>query len=214
MPLYPPSGGGAAGALLIANNLSELAGAPGAARSNLGLGGGAQQSAGTPTGALAEVLPAGACAASGGSALTAGVLIVNLVRPLGPITVTNVGIWLTTAGVTSSGANGLALYTEAGVLIDQTADLSTAFAAGTGYTEAPLSLGTTTLSANTSYYVGVLSHFSGTVPKAAAAVAGQAIPVIKGHYVSLTKTSMTSFPSSFTPSSLSISTATYYMALT
>jgi hypothetical protein len=213
MPYYPPSGGGAAGALLAVNNLSDV-GSAASSRTSLGLGGGAQQSAGTPTGALAEVLPVYACGVSGGSPLTAGVLILNLIRPVGPITVTNLGIWLTLAGVTSSGANGLALYTEAGTLIDQTADLSTAFAAGTGYTEAPLSGGTQNLSANTNYYVAVLSHFSGTTPKAAAAVAGQVIPVVKSHYPSLTKSAMSAFPSSFTPSSYATATAAYYMALT
>lgn len=207
-----PTSASSIGGLLAANNLSDVGNAS-TARTNLALGTQAQQNAGTITGAMVEVLPTYACAASGGSTLTAAVLILNLVRPLGPITVTNIGIWLTTAGVTSSGANGLALYTEAGVLIDQTADLSTAFAS-TGYTEAALSLGPQTLSANTSYYIGVLSHFSGTAPKAAAALAGQVVPVIKGHYASLTKSSTATFPSSFTPSTYTTSTAAYYMTLT
>lgn len=214
MPLFLPGGGGGGttGALLAANNLADVSSAS-ASRSSLGLGSLAQQSAGTITGALAEVLPAYACSASAGSPLTAAVLILNLVRPLGPVTVTNLGIWLTAAGVTASGANGLALYTEAGVLIDQTADLSTAFASP-GYVESALSLGPQALAANTSFYVAALAHFSGTMPKAAAAIAGAAIPVVKGHYASLTKTSTATFPSSFTPSSLTASTAAYYMTLT
>lgn len=211
MPLYPPPGGGSAGALLAVNNLNDV-GNVATSRSSLGLGSAAQQSAGAITGVLAEVLPIYQCATSGGSALTAGVLILNLIRPLGPITVTNLGVWLTTAGVTSSGANGLALYTEAGVLIDQTADLTSAFG-GTGYIESPLSGGPQQLAANTSYYIAVLSHFSGTTPKAAAGVAGQAIPAVKGHYASLTKSSISAFPSSFTPSTYSVSTAAYYMGL-
>lgn len=197
--------------LVIANNLSDLASVA-TARTNLGLGASAQQGATGRVGVLAEVLPAYACSVSGGSTLTAGVLILNLIRPDGPITATNLGVWLTTAGVTASGANGLALYTEAGVLIDQTADLSAIFTTA-GYQESPLSLGTQQLSANTSYYIGLLSHYSGTVPRAAAALAGAAIPVIKGHYLSLSKTAMTSFPSSFTPSTLTTSTAAYYMTM-
>ena len=198
--------------LTTANNLSELAASPAAARGNLGLGSYAQQNAGSATGVLAEMLPAHQCATSGGSPLSAAVLILNLIRPTGPITVTNLGIWLTLAGVTASGANGLALYTEAGVLIDQTADLSTAFATA-GFLEAPLSLGTYQTTANTNYYIGVLAHFSGTTPKAATAVAGQTIPVIKGHYLSLTKSATATFPASFTPSGLSISTAAYYVTM-
>lgn len=199
------------GALQAANSLSDVGSAP-TARTNLGLGTTAQQNAGSATGVLAEMLPAHQCATSGGSPLTAAFLILNLLHPDGPITVTNLGIWLTLAGVTASGANGLALYTEAGVLIDQTADLSTAFATA-GFLEAPLSGGPQQLAANASYYIGVLSHFSGTTPKAATAVAGQAIPSIKGHLLSLTQAATATFPASFTPSGLSISTAAYYVTM-
>ena len=198
------------GAAQKASNLSDLASAE-TARTNLALGTQAQQNFGTLTGALAEVVTPYACAVVGGSQLTAAILILNLIRP-GPVLVTNLGIWLTLAGVTASGANGLALYTEAGVLIDQTGDMSAAFA-GTGYIEAALGA-QQQLSANASYYIGVLSHFSGTAPKAASALAGQAIPVIKGHYLSLTKSATATFPGSFTPSALTTSTAAYYMAMT
>ena len=199
------------GAAQKAQNLADLANAS-AARGNLGLGTMAQQNAGTAVGVLAEMLPMHQCSVSGGSSLTGGVLILNLIRPLGPILVTNLVIWLTVAGVTANGANGLALYSEAGTLIDQTGDLSTVFTA-TGVLSAPLASGPQQLAADTSYYVAVLTHYSGTTPRAAAALAGSALPVANGRYLSLTKTSTASFPASFTPSSLTISTAAYYMAM-
>lgn len=178
----------------------------------LSLGTKSKQNAGTITGLLAEVLPIFNFGTSGGSTLTAGFQIANLIRPDGPITVTNLGIWITLAGVTSSGYNGLGLFTEAGVLIDQTADMSAQFAT-LGYVEAPLSLGTFNTTANTSYYISVISHFSGTVPKAASSLAGLAIPSIKGHLPSISKSGVATFPANFTPSSYSTSTAGYYMGM-
>ncbi|HXT88123.1 MAG TPA: hypothetical protein VN714_02590 [Trebonia sp.] len=197
------------GAAQKASNLSDLAN-PATARANLGLGTQAQQNFSTVSGALAEVIAPWNCGTSGGSPLTSGVLILNLIRP-GPILVTNLAIWLTLAGATASGANGLALYDETGNLIDQTADLSAQFAT-LGLIEAPLGA-QHQLAANTSYYVGVLAHFSGTTPKAGSALAAVAIPVMRGHYLSLTKSSIASFPASFTPSTYATSTAAYAMQM-
>lgn len=180
------------------------------ARTSLGLGTQAQQNFGTASGALAEILPPWSCTTSGGSQLTTGVLILNLIRP-GPILVTNLAIWLTLAGITASGVNGLALYDESATLIDQTGDMSAAFAT-LALAEAPL--GTPRqLAANTNYYIGVLAHFSGTTPKAGSSIAGLTIPVMRGHYLSLTKSSVASFPASFTPSTYTTSTAAYAMQM-
>lgn len=199
------------GALEVANALSELTSNAGQARTNLGLGAQAQQNTiGITSGVLAQVLPPRDCVTAGGSTLTAGFLLLNCVQP-GPILATNLGIWLTTAGLTSSGTNALALYDANGNLIDQTADMSTQFAAG-GYQEAALG-STHQLSANTNYYLAVLSHFSGTVPKAAAEIAGANIPVMHGAYASLSKSGTASFPSSVTLSTLALSTASYYMTI-
>jgi hypothetical protein len=177
----------------------------------LNLGTKSQQSAGNAIGLLAEVLPIYNCVQAGGSTLTAGFQICNLIRPDGPITATNLGIWITLAGVTASGYNGLGLFTEAGVLIDQTADMSAQFAT-LGYVEAPMGAAHS-LAANTSYYICVISHFSGTAPKAGSSIAGLTIPLIKGHYFSLSKSAIATFPNNFTPSTYATSTASYYMGI-
>lgn len=197
------------GAAQKSANLSDLGNIP-AARTALGLGTQAQQNFGTPTGALAEIITPWNCNTSGGSPLTAGVLILNLIRP-GPILVTNLAIWITLAGITANGVNALALYDESATLIDQTGDMSAQFAT-LGLAEAPLGA-QHQLAANTNYYIGVLAHFSGTTPKAASSLAGVTIPVMRGHYLSLTKSSIASFPASFTPSTYATSTAAYAMQM-
>lgn len=126
-------------------------------------------------------------------------------------TPSSLAIWITLAGITANGANGLALYDELGNLIDQTADMSAQFAT-LGLAEAPLGA-QHQLAANTNYYLGVLTHFSGTTPKAGSSIASVAIPVMRGHYLSLTKSSTATFPASFTPSTYATSTAAYAMQM-
>lgn len=179
----------------------------------LSLGTKSKQNSTGKYGLLAVVVEPEDCLQSGGSTLTSGFQICNLIRPDGPISIADLGIWITTAGVTASGYNGLALYTEAGVLIDQTPDLSTAFAT-TGYIQNAFnSILSYNTQANTSYYLSVLSHFSGTAPKAASKIAGQVIPVINGHYFSISKSGVATFPANFTPSTYTTSTASYCMGV-
>lgn len=124
-------------------------------------------------------------------------------------TVTTLGIQVTTGGVTGSGVNSLQLYTEAGVLIDQTGDMTTAFGS-IGFAEGAMG-GAQQLTAGTNYYLAVLTHFSGTLPKfAATGTASTAnIPVLNSHYAAVFKTLQTSAPSSFTPSSYSLNSGHY-----
>jgi hypothetical protein len=179
----------------------------------LNLGTKSKQNSTNAVGLLCSVISIEDCIQSGGNTLTSGFHICNLIRPDGPITLSQLGIWLTLAGVTASGYNGLALYTEAGVLIDQTPDMSVAFA-GTGYIPSNMSTLTNYVtSANTNYYLSVLSHFSGTVPKAAGKLAGQNIPPINGHYFSVSKSGVATFPANFTPSSYSTSSGSYFMGV-
>lgn len=179
----------------------------------LSLGTKSKQNSTNAVGLLCSVISIEDCIQSGGNTLTSGFHICNLIRPDGPITLSQLGIWLTLAGVTASGYNGLALYTEAGQLLDQTPDMSVAFT-GTGYLPSNMSTLTNYVtSANTNYYLSVLSHFSGTVPKAAGKLAGQNIPPINGHYFSVSKSGVATFPANFTPSSYSTSSGSYFMGV-
>jgi hypothetical protein len=140
---------------------------------------------------------------------TAGNLVCFLCTPPKTKTVSTLGIQVTAAGVTGSGVNALALYTEAGVLIDQTGDLTAAFSA-IGFAEGAMGA-SHQLVAGTNYYICVLTHFSGTAPKfAATGTASSAnIPVINGHYPAIFKAAQAAFPASFTPSSFSLNSGHY-----
>jgi hypothetical protein len=160
-------------------------------------------------GCVIETVPLYTCTVIGGISLTSGTFLAYLVRP-GAVTVTNLGCWVTGAGVSSSGVNGMALYTDAGVLIDQTADMSAAMAA-TGVISAALG-SPHTLSDSTNYYLAILTHFSGTTPKVANAVnGGTTYPSVNGHILSLALSSQTSFPASFTPSSATRNNGNYWL---
>ncbi|HEX7963141.1 MAG TPA: hypothetical protein VF466_00975, partial [Candidatus Saccharimonadales bacterium] len=155
-----------------------------------------------------ESLPLYAAATQQNAA--AGTMLAILVRP-GAITISSLGLWVITAGVTSSGVNGMALYSADGqTLIDQTGDMTAAFG-GTGFISGNLS-SSHTLADSTNYYLAVLTHFSGTIPRigSSATFAGN-IPAINGNIPSLFLTSQASFPSSFTPGSASKNSAIYWM---
>lgn len=140
---------------------------------------------------------------------TAGNMVCFLCIAAKTRTVSTLGIQVTAAGVTGSGVNALALYTEAGVLIDQTGDMTAAFSA-VGFAEGAMGASHQVV-AGTNYYLCVLTHFSGTAPKfAATGTASSAnIPVINGHYPALFKAAQASFPASFTPSSFSLNSGHY-----
>ena len=123
--------------------------------------------------------------------------------------VTRLGIEVTAPGATPSGLNALALYDESANLIDQTGDMSAAFGS-TGFVEGSLSQART-LTAGANYYICVITNFSGTLPHlAATGTSGSAnIPALNGHYMSLFKNAVASFPASFVPSALSINSGNY-----
>jgi len=132
---------------------------------------------------------------------TAGDLVLCLCTPPKTRSISTLGIWVTAAGAVGSGVNALLLYTEAGVLIDQTGDMTAAFSSA-GMAEGAMG-GSHTVTAGTGYYLGFLTHFSGTSPHfAATGTTGTAnFPVVNGHYTALFKGSQLSVPPSFTPSS-------------
>lgn len=149
-----------------------------------------------------------------GLGLTAGFLIMMLVRP-GAGTISNLGLWLGTAGVTPSGVNSMALFDETGVRLAVTGDMSAALSNGANagtYVEAALGTPYTTADA-TNYYIGVLCQFSGGDPKIAGAFAGGVlhIPAIKGHRDAITFGSQASMPASVTIASGNTAGAAYWL---
>lgn len=221
--------------LVAASNLGDLTNAT-TARTNLGLGNSATRNVGTASGEVAQGnhthagssvgagLTAGAAkyglsiltcepeAAQQTFGLAAGVFVANLVRATKTETLTTLGILLHTAGVTASGANGLALYTEAGVLINQTTDMSTEMASS-GW-QAALStdgLGFAVV-ADTNYYLAALTHYSGTapVPRSAGPPGFDLLPV-NGHRPSLFLNAQATFPASFTPGSANLNGVLWLM---
>lgn len=133
--------------------------------------------------------------------LTSGDLVLQLCTPSKTKSISTLGVWVTAAGVTGSGVNALMLFNESGTLIDQTGDMTTAFSS-TGMAEGALG-GSHTVTVGTNYYLGFLTHFSGTSPHFAATGTTQTanFPVINGHYLAIFKSGQASVPSSFTPSS-------------
>lgn len=145
---------------------------------------------------------------------TSGFALFTLVRP-GAVTVTNLGVWVGTAAVTGTGTNAMALYSEAGVLIAQTGDMTTLLtgAASNTYVQAALSGGPRTLSAADNYYLGLLCHNT-TAPKIGGyfQTTSVTVPALNSHYPSIQLSSQASFPASFTPSSATKNNAVYWLA--
>lgn len=149
-----------------------------------------------------------------GLGLTAGFLILALIRP-GAATITNLGLWLGTAGITPSGVNSMGLFSEAGVQLAVTGDMSAALSSGANsgtYVEA--ALGTPYAAADaTSYYVGVLCQMSGGDPKIGGTFYGSGlhIPTIKGHRAAITVSGLSSMPSSFDVAAANQAGAAYWL---
>lgn len=144
---------------------------------------------------------------------SSGFLILALIRP-GAGTVTNVGLWLGTAGVTPNGVNAMALFDETGNQLGVTGDMSAALsnvANDNVYVEAALGTPVPTAEA-TNYYVGLLCHMA-TNPLIAGVFAGSGlmIPTMKGHRASLTVAAQATVPASFNVSTASAASAAYWL---
>lgn len=146
---------------------------------------------------------------SNGEVLPSGTVVWQLWRP-GAVTISNLGTWLTAAGVTSSGVNGMALADAAGNLIDQTVDMTALFSGTLGYIEAALSGGSRTLS-DVNYYVGVLTHFSGSAPRAAGSTLTGNPPAFKTTPPCVVVTGQGGF-ASFNPNTATKNNGSYFMA--
>jgi len=112
-------------------------------------------------------------------------------------TITTLGTWLTAAGTgTTPGGDftGMALYLESGVLVAQTASMTTVLTtavpsqpAGTGaFVEGTLT-SSYMLSPGSNYFLGYLQNLTGTAPSVATNLCGLTggIPLVNGHYTSL-----------------------------
>jgi hypothetical protein len=107
----------------------------------------------------------------------------------------------------------MALYTEAGTLIDQTNSMATSLAstAGPEWISGALTGGAQTVAAG-GYYVSFLSHMS-SPPQLGGTAAVSNLPLINGHYPSVYLTGQATFPASFTPSTANKNSGVYYMTV-
>jgi hypothetical protein len=142
--------------------------------------------------------------------VAAGLAVFVLVYCTTDATINTVGAWQTVAGVTANGANNMGLYSEAGVQLGLTGDMSSLMAT-TGYIESNLAA-PVAITAGSWYYMHYLCHFSGSTPKLAS---GGGSPfnhvVINGHRPTVYLSTQTTSPASFTPSSATVNTAEYFM---
>lgn len=142
--------------------------------------------------------------------ISSGAAVFNLIAlPAG--TYTTLGIWLRGAAAGSTGSNRLAIYTEAGTLIDTSGDMTADFQSGVAPTiiESTLSLGSY-VHAGGNVYIGALTHFS-TPPSIKAIDIGINAPDINSHRPSVFLTGQTSFPASFNVAAANANSAAYFM---
>lgn len=132
---------------------------------------------------------------------TPGDYVLQLCTATKTRTISKLALWVTAAGVTGSGVNALVICDEAGNLIDQTGDMTTAWSS-TGMPEGTLG-GSHIVTAGTNYYLGFLTHFSGTSPHCGATGTAQTanFPLANGHRTAIFKSGVTSVPLSFDPAS-------------
>jgi hypothetical protein len=143
--------------------------------------------------------PLFSCSGTLGPAAETLVLVLAQAQQSG--TLTHLGTWVDAGGVTpGGGVNGLAVYSEAGILLGQTGDM-TALMEGTGFVEGTIS-GGAAVTAGTNYYLAELADFTGTSPAIVAGPGLAAYPEVNGHYPSVVAFGMLAFPASLTPSAM------------
>lgn len=133
-----------------------------------------------------------------------------LVTAVQTATVTTMGTWVQTAGVTAgTGVNEMAVYSAAGTLLQATGDASAAFGS-TGIREAALSA-SLALIAGTSYYLALTANFTGTALVIYCQASSVAIPSINSNFVSLSDSGHATMPASFTPSGVSLNKSALFL---
>ena len=192
--LEAPSG---SGYLLSGNNLSDI-GAPATALANLG---GAAYTGMSLAGLGLGILTLNPYSCNASAALTAEDVFFTLVTATASRSISTLGTWLFTAGATTgSGVNVLGLYSEAGSLLEQTGDMTTAFES-TGFAEG--SITPYSLVAGTNYYLAITANFTGTTAHCAGRSTTLPPSNLNGHYLTGYLASQATLPGTITPSSLS-----------
>ena len=113
--------------------------------------------------------------------------------------ITKLGIAMFRAGVTpGAGVNQLALYSEAGVLLTNTGDMTSAFETGPP-SWAEGSCTSHSIVQGTDYYMAVLTSFTGTAPGFIASDASANVAALNGHFLGQVFTGQSTLPGSVTP---------------
>lgn len=142
--------------------------------------------------------------------LASGVVAYQLVRPI-LSTITRLGLVLGTAGA-GAGPCRLGVYSEAGVELAITGDLTTAFttAGNNGKAiEGTLSGGTFAWSTSANYYLAAVCLLA-SQPTIAGQVSGVQLPSINGHVPNANQTGQSDLPASFTPATAGTPGASFY----
>lgn len=150
--------------------------------------------------ALLTLRPAEVSDAS--AAVAAGTLLLVMATAVKTQTVSILGTWLTTAGATpGSGINGMAIYSEAGALLNSTASMTSQFTGSAGFVEGTLAA-SVSVTAGVNYYLALLTNLTSGPQFGALPTDSLAIPGLNGHYHLASATSVTSF-AGVTPSGMS-----------
>jgi hypothetical protein len=146
--------------------------------------------------------------------LTAQTFVAFLCTAGSTVTLGTLGTYLRTAGVTpGAGVNRLAIYSAAGVLLAQTADMTAAMQVA-GLCEGALTA-PVPVQAGQDYYLAALPNFTGT-PIQTLGFAGQALnsaaaPLLGGVLPNLFTVTQAAMPASFVPSALSAGGSVNYV---
>lgn len=141
---------------------------------------------------------------------TSGVVIYELVRPVAS-SITRLGLWLGAAGATPTGVSQMGVYSEAGVQLATTADMTAVLTSAGNNGKAVEGLINSTFSWSTSlsYYIALLCLLT-TQPTIAGQNSGQQIPAINGHICNANQTGQAALPATFTPASSGTPGASFY----
>lgn len=126
-------------------------------------------------------------------------------------TLTTLGLVVETASANMVADTKMGIYTEAGVLLASTGDMSAQFAT-TGAKEAALTA-SQAVTAGTRYYLGLVGNTSAAVPAICGAITdgGGAINlvVVNGHRRSVFVSAQATLPASFNPATATVNSGAY-----